>query len=113
MKRFFTIMIAAILIVFGAGAGAQATVLTFDELDLSGVVPGTGGLHLDNYAGFIWENVAVVHPPIGLNDPNGYKNGVVSLDNVAYNGFGAPATIISLTSFDFNGVYLTGRGITV
>ena len=43
----------------------------------------------------------------GLNGSNGFYNGMISISNVALNGFGAPAEIDSSTNFNFLTVYLT------
>ncbi len=101
MKKFFVIMVAAVLLVFGAAAGARAAVLTFDNISS----PGSGIVMPVGYGGLSWDNMYVLDSS-GRSD--GYNNGTVSLDNVAFNGYGDTATVTSVSSFVFNGAYLTG-----
>ncbi len=101
MKKFFVMMVAVALLVFGTAAGAKATVLTFDDISTS----SSGIPILDGYGGLNWANMWVLDSSSRVD---GYKNGTVSLDNVAFNGFGDMATVTSVSSFDFSGAYLTG-----
>ncbi|MEH1858950.1 MAG: PEP-CTERM sorting domain-containing protein [Nostoc sp.] len=88
---------------------AQALVLTFDDLpapefDYGSPIPnGYGGLNWDNFNYLTTPNYSI--------NPSGYIYGTVSSPNVAYNSFGNPATVstVSLGSgqFDFNSAYLT------
>jgi hypothetical protein len=80
---------------------AQATVLTFDDLD------PTYQLVPDGYGGLDWSNLRTLDGPA---NGAGYANGVVSLNNVAYNDMGDPASAFAATTdalFDFTGAYLT------
>lgn len=74
------------------------TTITFDEFALSG--PPIQ----DGYANLRWDNFS---PQKGSKQPlTGYANGVVSGQNVAFNGFGSPATISSDKAFDlFSGFF--------
>jgi len=98
MKKFFVMIIAVALLVFGAAAGARATVLTFDDLSNSQIANGYGGLN--------WANMYVLNGA-DYAPGYGYNNGRVSGDMVAFNANGTSATV-SNGSFDFNGAYLTG-----
>jgi len=77
---------------------ATTTTITFDEFVLSG--PPIQ----DGYANLRWDNFS---PQKGSKHPlTGYANGVVSGQNVAFNGFGSPATISSDKAFDlFSGFF--------
>jgi VCBS repeat-containing protein len=79
----------------------SATTLTFDNLPLSGessIPNGYGGLDWSNFY-YLDSNTDV---PI-----SGYSHGTVSAPNIAYNGYGEPASI-SGTTFNFIGADLTG-----
>ena len=85
---------------------ASATVLTFDDL-----TPGTGIVGpIGSYGGLVWsDNFYYMHSPtftpFMTND--GYNNGTVSGDYVAFN-FDANIASVNDTNFDFTGAYLTG-----
>lgn len=79
---------------------ANATVLTFDDLTgFSGPIP-------NGYGGLDWSNFYYLDTTSFT--PSGYVNGTVSQPKVAFNAFGAPATVSSSNPFTFNGAYLTG-----
>ena len=61
---------------------------------------------LSTYDGFTWTNV---YATAGAPQGAGYAAGVVSPSNVAYNGFGDPASFAQSNgeAFDLNGVYAT------
>jgi len=96
MKR-----IAAIMgVVMGLWAGcANALVINFDDL------PGSYNL-ITSYSGFAWSNFYAIDG-CGLSPSSGYCSGTVSQSNVAYNGFGDPASFSSTSSFTVNSLYLT------
>jgi len=103
MKRILYFFLAT-AIVLGAVVGANAAVLTFDDLF------GGGGQPLPiGYYGFNWNNMGAADTVYVANGypTNGYTNGMVSPNNVAYNLLGNPASVYSNTQFDFNGAYLT------
>ncbi|MHC1763607.1 MAG: hypothetical protein AB9869_04770 [Verrucomicrobiia bacterium] len=89
--------------VLGAMAAIQASasLVTFEDLgqDWIASIP-------DGYAGVNWGNLNVmdVSKTIG---PSGYHNGLVSGNNVAFNGFGNSA-LISNNKFNLTSAYLTG-----
>jgi hypothetical protein len=75
----------AALAALGLASTASADVITFDDL------PGFQTPVPDNYGGLIWANFDdVAGATMG---PAGFRNGVVSGPNVAYNAGGNPATI--------------------
>src|SRR5438270_158892 len=75
-------------------AGATQTI-TFDSIETD-----TEGVSIENgFAGLNWENFYVLD---GVDyGPSGYQTGVVSPYNVAYNGYGSPASIVSPDSRTF------------
>ena len=76
------------------------TVLTFE-----GITTDEIAYISDGYGGLSWSgSFCVYRPPAGAN--NGYVNGRISPDYVAYNGDGNPVEM-SGSSFDFVGAYLT------
>ena len=85
-----------------ANAQIASTTLTFDNLS-----PGSDySLVPDGYGGLQWNNFGVIS---GGGQPlySGYYNGMVSSPNVAFDPYGAPASITSTTSFDLISAYLT------
>ncbi|BAN34336.1 hypothetical protein SCD_n00488 [Sulfuricella denitrificans skB26] len=104
---FKTCLVAA-LVISGSVSTAQAATITFDNLDTSS---GSYAQLQNGYAGFNWDNFWAVD---GLNyyDPNdptaiGYTTGVVSPNNVAFNGFADPASFSSTTIFSLESAYVT------
>jgi hypothetical protein len=80
---------------------AQPQLITFDGL------PGDGSTIPNGYGGFNWDNFydvnGAAYAPL-----SGYANGAVSPPNVAYNGYGNPASwMSSLTPFTLNSAYIT------
>ena len=84
-----------------------ATVLTFDDLPLN---TDHASLITNGYQGLVWSNFWASNAILftGTYGSNGYYNGMVSVSNVAFNGFGSPAEIDSSTNFNFLSAYLTG-----
>ena len=85
-------------------AGA-ATLITFDDLSASGGTPISNG-----YMGLDWDNFGALNTQTMVISgyPNGYANGVVSLNNVAFNYNSNPANFSdSSTPFALNSLYLT------
>jgi len=83
---------------------ARATVVTFDDLPAAGL----GGPIPNGYGGLNWDNFYYINGDFDLT--SGYFYGIVSPGNVAYNAFGAPADVMSVSSstpFFFNGAYFT------
>ncbi|WP_426437758.1 nidogen-like domain-containing protein [Bradyrhizobium genosp. P] len=86
---------------------AEATTLTFDDLPAGGIVVPNG------YGSLNWSNFDYLHGPSIY--PSGYFFGTVSAPNVAYNGYGNPASV-SGAAFDFIGADLTSawnNGLTI
>jgi hypothetical protein len=105
MKSKTTVLIPtlAALVACAGTAFAQTEILTFDNL------PGVGGynqyLSIPNgYGRLQWQNLLYMD---GLAQiPSGYLNGVVSPNNIAFNGGGNPG-LVSDGSFNLNSAYLT------
>jgi uncharacterized repeat protein (TIGR03803 family) len=88
----------AALTVLTVGAG----VITFDDFPAT-----TVGTALTNgYHALIWSNFYVIDA-FNYPNPSGYKVGMISSSNVAFNAFGAPAAISAVTPFDFLSASLT------
>lgn len=102
MKRLLGLLLATGMI-FGSAAMADATVVHFDDLSHYTSMPSIP----NGYGGLNWSNMAPYNTTFGAA-LSGYKNGVVSPKNVAFNKLGNPAVISRLTPFDFTGAYLTG-----
>lgn len=102
MKKLLGLLLATGM-VFGTAVMADAAVISFDDLPHYTSMPNIP----NGYGGFTWNNMAPYNTLYGP-PASGYKNGVVSPNNVAFNKSGNPATISKLTTFDFTGAYLTG-----
>ncbi|QYO78328.1 hypothetical protein [Devosia salina] len=72
--------------------------ITFDDLQSEGVLKIPSG-----YGGLGWDNFVMTHRK--FYDPEGYRNGVMSGEFLAYNGSGHPAAISSSKPFNFVGGY--------
>jgi hypothetical protein len=95
MRKILVIVSLGLVLAYHAGA----SLITFDDLASDTVNPIASP-----YAGLNWNNFYVY---AGGSDPNsGYAPAVVSQNNVAFNGFGASATISDGT-FDLDSAYLT------
>jgi hypothetical protein len=89
MKAFFTTIFACALTI---SASAAPVILTFDD---------------GNYGGLTWNNFGFANGSLYWAG-SGFRNGIVSPNNVAYTYNGMPATISSGKPFDFLSGYLTG-----
>lgn len=85
---------------------ANATVIHFDDLSGDETLPIDAG-----YAGFDWTNMGTVRSD--AYPGSGFEAGTVSGGNVAYNGYGAPATVASSngSGFAFTGAYFTSAWV--
>ena len=70
----------------------------FDDLQSEGVLKIPSG-----YMGLGWDNFVMTHQK--FYPPEGYRNGVLSGEFLAYNGSGHPAAISRSKPFDFVGGY--------
>ena len=103
LKTLAVASIGAVCLTAGSAVSVHALTLTFDDL------PGNQGLIPNGYGGFDWNNFYHLNSVNDRPNPNGYLNGTVSSPNVAFNGFGDPASLsTNNTPFTFNSVYLTG-----
>ena len=96
----FKKILGTITIGLSIASSAHAILINFDSglSDLSLIPNGYGGL--------TWSNFAASDTST-YTSPNGYINGVVSPQYVAFDAFGSPATFSSATPFTFNSAYLT------
>ncbi|MGB3337070.1 MAG: hypothetical protein WBA73_07825 [Devosia sp.] len=79
-------------------SGLTGIEATFDDLQSEGVLKIPSG-----YVGLDWNNFVMTHQK--FYDPEGYRNGVLSGEFLAYNGSGHPAAISRDKPFDFVGGY--------
>ena len=85
---------------------ANAAVIHFDDLPGDETLPIAAG-----YAGFDWTNMGTVR--FDAYPGSGFEAGTVSGDNVAYNWYGAPATVASSDggAFALMGAYFTSAWV--
>jgi hypothetical protein len=90
------------LLAVAACSLANATVIHFDDLPGDETQPVAAG-----YAGFDWINMGTVRAD--AYSGSGFEAGAVSPGNVAYNWYGAPATVATSdgSAFGFTGAYFT------
>jgi hypothetical protein len=89
------------LFIAASGADARADFITFDDL------PGGFSLVPNGYGGLNWSNFIDVDGN-SLPAGSGFRNGIVSSPNIAFNGGGNPALFSSASPFTFVSGYLTG-----
>ena len=98
---------------FGAALLALPVIAPAQTLNFDDVNAGPGSVcavpQLANgYHGFNWDNFYVADGSDAYcMVPGGYRDGVVSPTNVAFNGYGDPASVSSANTFTFNSVYMT------
>ena len=78
----------------------SAALVTFDEL------PGASAAVPTGYLNLAWSNFYYMNA-VAFGQPSGYVAGMVSPDNVAYNGYGTPAALSASGPFDLLSAYLT------
>lgn len=99
------------------GTPALATTIGFDDLLGGGVEYAS----IDSpYAGLIWSNFSALDTTLYTADmgTNGYANGVVSLNNVGFAGYGMPSGFsasqpFTLTSYAIGAAWNNNMTITV
>jgi hypothetical protein len=100
--KLLSALVCVALSVATAHAADDTTILTFDDISVGfDHIPMPQG-----YGNLQWSNFRVVN---GWNQPwnSGYRTGMVSPNNVAFNPFGDPAAIGSANLFDLDSAYLT------
>ncbi len=95
------LVLASVTATLVACAATASQILTFDDLPESGFLSAIP----NGYGGLQWQNFYYIDGTTETPD-SGYVNGIVSPNNVAYNGFGNSATIIG-APFDLDSAYLT------
>ena len=88
-----------------ASGAVLAETLTFEGF--------TGSLNSSTYGGFSWRNFKVFNASASNS---GYRNGIVSGTNVAYNVFANPVTLSHASGFTLNNAYFVGAwndGVTI
>jgi hypothetical protein len=102
MKRFLKALSLSLLLAGSISIAQAQTTVTFD-----GLSPGNDSLPVPSgYGNLQWHNFAAFN---GANRPvtEGYRAGMISPNNVAYNMFGSPASIQGVSTFDLTSAYLT------
>jgi len=103
MKRFFKWACILLTSMSATVVGADTTI-TFDDLPTtSSGSAGNWDLIPTSYNLFQWGNFAVYNPTVS----SGYKAGVISPNNVAFNNLAGIATISSSNSFNLLSAHLT------
>ncbi|WP_254602561.1 PEPxxWA-CTERM sorting domain-containing protein [Sphingomonas bacterium] len=101
--------LAFVTIALGTAAPSMAAQITFEGLN------GFGETEIpDGYSGLNWDNLYSLTASNFAS--SGYPASVVSGSNIAFNGFGAPASFSSATPFTLNSGYFTAAfndGLTV
>jgi hypothetical protein len=94
----------ALAMSIAVSGSAQATVIGFDDLG------GNQQLTPSGYNGLEWNNIYVLDATNPNFIPSGYNNGLVSSNNVAFNGFGGPASFFTAdqSNFTLSSMFLTG-----
>ena len=94
-----TIQKLFLITTFALVSNANALVINFDSL------VGTGAEITNGYSGLNWSNFYSLRGSDYLN--TGYAAGVVSSPNIAYNGWGDPASFSSTAQFNLVSAYFT------
>ena len=108
MKRLNLHAIGLALILTGAfTVSAEAQFINFDNATTN----GTGTRINMGYSGFDWSNFYLINTEVlysiyGYYPNDGFINNIVSLPNIAFNGYGNPATISSGLPFTLTSAYL-------
>ncbi|HTI50020.1 MAG TPA: PEP-CTERM sorting domain-containing protein [Planctomycetaceae bacterium] len=97
----FALSSVIFLLIAAGGTGARGDFITFDDL------PGGFSLVPNGYGGLDWSNFIDVDGN-SLLAGSGFRNGIVSSPNIAFNGGGNPALFSSTSPFTFVSGYLTG-----
>src|SRR5437762_3156128 len=100
--KLHSALVCVVLSIGTACAVDNTTVLTFDDISIGfDHIPMPQG-----YGNLQWSNFRVVN---GWNQPwnSGYRTGMVSQNNVAFNPFGDPAALSATNLFDLDSAYLT------
>src|SRR2546425_11014874 len=107
LKWMPVLWVAGFLALSPTHVADAATTLTFD--DLSSASSGNQWARIQTgYGGLQWYNFGVT--PGSIQPPtDGYRIGMVSPTNVAFNLSGDPASIASSDTFTLNSAYLTAR----
>jgi hypothetical protein len=103
----------ALVLSLALASNANALLINFDDI----TIPDSYHTPISNgYQGLNWNNFNALLS--SSYSGNGYRNGLVSSPNVAFNPFGNPASISSLTNFNvasgyFTAAFTSGLQITV
>jgi hypothetical protein len=107
LKHFAFVLLSVLLTSVCSGSGVTTSLIEFDDL---GDATGTSGIQVPNGYGngnFTWDGFYVVDGVNETDNPSGFQAGVISPNNVAFNGNGAAATLSSSQAFTLSSAYLT------
>lgn len=107
LKHIVFVWLSVLLAFACPGSEATTNLIDFDDL---GDATGTSGIQVTNGYGnshFTWDNFYVVDGVNEIANPSGFEAGVVSANNVAFNGAGSAATLSSSRAFTLFSAYLT------
>jgi hypothetical protein len=97
--RLVTIKKLALVSTLALTSNANALLINFD--DLTAEIPS-------GYQGYTWNNFSYLNGPAYGITPSGYFTGVISANNVAFNGGGDPAYLMNSNAFNLTSGYFTG-----
>jgi hypothetical protein len=101
MNKWLILLVCAGVLCLSGTASAAPVTLYFDDIATAPVYP-LNTAHIPNgYGGLNWDNFYVANGDYPPWYGYGYKKGMVSPPNTAFNGSANPATIYSATPFDF------------
>lgn len=101
MKRIFLKLLAAVAVVSGFAAPAQATLLTFEDVGGGSYTPISG-----SYAGFSWNNAVAIEVS-AYSGYQGIPQGLISGTHDVINGSFGQSSFSSASLFSFNSGYFT------
>ncbi|WP_051228956.1 PEP-CTERM sorting domain-containing protein [Paludibacterium yongneupense] len=97
------VLLVSPLLAAPAFAATHLQTITFDDLTSNTDTPIASG-----YAGLNWSNFYALDSQTAGYIGTGYDSGTMSGNNVAYNGYGLPASFSAITGqLNFFGAYLT------
>ena len=102
LLKSLAILFGVLVVSLGIVQGAESSLIRFDEFDVGtdfAVIPG-------GYGGLQWSNFGAYNGAI-RPVTEGYRTGMISSSNVAFNLFGDAAAIRSDVPFDLGSAYFT------
>jgi hypothetical protein len=94
------VLFLAIILTLSCISFSHAVILDFEGLSAYDWVP-------NGYGSLNWSNMNIKNPSLDNFSNTGYGHGLISGVNEAFNAWGTMAATSCVSSFNFNGVYLT------